>query len=63
MAQQLDPNEIVTFKEMLTANSVMVDALAQLLIEKDIITEDEFLAKLKMVQAEYLNKSQKTKVN
>jgi len=60
MAQQLDPNEIVTFKEMLMANSVMVDALAQLLIEKEIITEEEFLGKLKRVQAEYEDRVQKT---
>jgi len=63
MAQQLDPNEIVTFKEMLMANSVMVDALAQLLIEKEIITEEEFLAKLKKTQSEYERKVQKPKVN
>ena len=63
MAQQLDPNEIVTFKEMLMANSVMVDALAQLLIEKRVITEEEFLAKLKKTQSEYERKVQKPKVN
>jgi len=53
MAQQLDPNEIVTFKEMLMANSVMVDALAQVLIEKGVFNEKEFFIKLKQVQAEY----------
>ena len=35
------------------ANSIQVDALAQLLIEKGIITKDEFFAKLKQVQSEY----------
>ena len=59
MAQQLDPNEIVTFKEMLMANSVMVDALAQLLIEKGVISEHEFLMKLKKVQADYENSDPK----
>jgi len=34
MAQKLDPKELVTFKELLMANSIQVDALAQLLIEK-----------------------------
>jgi hypothetical protein len=38
MAQQLDPNDLVTFKELLMANSIQVDALAQLLIEKGYIT-------------------------
>ena len=61
MAQQLDPNEIVTFKEMLMANSVMVDALAQLLIEKGVISKKEFFTKLKEVQAEYQRMSYKTR--
>jgi hypothetical protein len=45
---------------LLMANSIQVDALAQLLIEKGIITEDEFARKLKAVQADYL-KSQPAK--
>ena len=60
MAYKLDPKELVSFKEMLMANSMQVDALAQLLIEKGIITEEEFYRKLKAVQADYL-KSQSTK--
>ena len=39
MAEELDPKELVTFKELLTANSIQVDALTQLLVEKGIITE------------------------
>lgn len=35
------------------ASSIQVDALSQLLIEKGLITEDEFYAKLKQVQMEY----------
>jgi hypothetical protein len=53
MAQKLDPTELVEFKELLMANSVQLDALVQLLIEKGIITKDEFLEKLKQVYAEY----------
>ena len=53
MARQLDEKELVSFKELLIANSVQVDALAQLLIEKGLITEQEFLAKLKRVQMDY----------
>ena len=53
MAQKLDPKELATFKELLMANSIQTDALAQLLIEKGIITKDEFFAKLKQVQAQY----------
>jgi mannitol/fructose-specific phosphotransferase system IIA component (Ntr-type) len=56
MAQKLEQNEIVSFKELLIANSIQVDALAQLLIEKGLITEQEFFTKLKQVQAEYESK-------
>jgi hypothetical protein len=53
MAERLDDKELVTFKEMLMANSIQVDALAQLLIEKGLISEEEFFSKLKQVQSEY----------
>ena len=53
MAEKLDEKELVTFKEMLMANSIQVDALCRLLLDKEIITEDEFYTKLKEVQAEY----------
>ena len=53
MAEELDPKELFTFKELLIANSIQVDALTQLLVEKGIITEQEFFSKLKQIQAEY----------
>jgi hypothetical protein len=53
MAQKLDDNEIVSFKELLMANSMQVDALAQLMIRKGFITKEEFFDMLKEVQAEY----------
>jgi hypothetical protein len=53
MAQKLDPSEIVNFKEFLISNSLMVDALTQLLIDKGLITEAEFFTKFKEVQAKY----------
>ena len=53
MAKPLDPNELVTFKELLMANSMQVDALVQLLIEEDLISEQRFFQKLKQVQAQY----------
>ena len=53
MAQQLDDNETVSFKELLMANSIQVDALAQLMIRKGFITKEEFFEMLKEVQAEY----------
>ena len=53
MAEKLDPNELVSFKELLMANSIQVDTLAQLLIEKGLITKDEFFITLKKVQIDY----------
>jgi len=53
MAQELNEKDLVTLKELLIANSIQADALAQLLIEKKLISREEFFKKLKEVQAEY----------
>jgi len=53
VAQQLNSSELVSFKELLIANSIQVDTAIQLLIEKGIFTQDEFFTKLKQVQAQY----------
>ena len=53
MAQKLSKKDLVTFEELVVENSIQVDALAQLLMEKGIITKDEFVTKFKQVQAEY----------
>jgi len=39
------------------ANSIMVETLAQLFMEKGIITNEEFFTKLKEIQKEYHGKS------
>ena len=57
MAEKLDPKETERFNEILMANSIMVETLAQLLIEKGIITNEEFFTKLKQIQEEYHSKS------
>ena len=53
MAQKLDDREILSFKELLMANSIQVDALAQLMIRKGFITKEEFFDMLNEVKAEY----------
>ena len=53
MAQRLSKKELVTYEELVIANSIQTDAFAQLLMEKGIITKAEFVAKFKQVQAEY----------
>ena len=56
MGEKLNDKELVSFKEMLIANSIQVDALAQLLIEKGVFSEQEFFTKLKTVQMGYESK-------
>lgn len=56
MAEKLNEKELVTFKEMLMANPIQVDAVAQLLIDKGVFTEDEFHAELSQVMREYQQK-------
>jgi hypothetical protein len=53
MAEKLDDSELVNFKELLMANNYQTDALVQLLIEKGIISEQEFYFKLKQVQLQH----------
>ena len=53
MAEKLDPSELVNFKELLMANSMQVDAIAQLLIEKGVFSKEEFFDMLKQVQMDY----------
>ena len=57
IAQKLTDIEVASFKELLMANSIQVDALAQLMIRKGFISKEEFFDKLKEVQAEYQSRS------
>ena len=56
MAKKLDPKELVSFEELIISNSIQIEALTQLLVEKGILTQAEYDAKLKQFQAEYLSK-------
>jgi len=56
MAQQLNPEELASFKELLLSGMIEIQTVAQLLFEKGIITQKEYDVKLKQVQAEYLSK-------
>ncbi len=53
MTENFDHSELATLKELLIAISIQVDALTQLLIERGIITEDEFFTKRTEIYAEY----------
>ena len=41
------------FRELVTVNTIQVDTMYQLLIQKGYFTEAEFLAKMKEVQADF----------
>jgi len=56
MPEKLDDNETVSLEELLMANVIRTDTIAQLLVEKGIFTEQEFFTKLKQVQAEWESK-------
>jgi hypothetical protein len=56
MAIPLDPKQIVTVQELAISNMLEIEALRQLLFEKGIITEDEFIAKFKKLDKEMKEK-------
>jgi hypothetical protein len=53
MTEKLDQNELAGFEELLVSNTIQVDTVIQLLIEKGLFTKEEFFEMLKRVQAEY----------
>ena len=52
MAIPLDPKQIVTVQELAVSNMLELETLRQLLFEKGIISEDEFIAKFKKLDRE-----------
>ncbi len=58
MSENSGSDEMSTFKDLLLANSLQIDAVAQLLIEKGIFTKDEFFDMLKRIQSEYEKKGE-----
>ena len=49
MATPLDPEQLVSFEELLMSQVVQQEALTRLLIEKGIFTKEEFLEMVKVV--------------
>ena len=56
MDKELASSELVTFKELIITNSIQLDTITQLLIEKGFITYNEFAGKLKQVQTDYISR-------
>ena len=51
MAKQLDPQELVSFKEMLLTEVITSEAIINLLDRKGIISKRELMQEMKRVQA------------
>jgi hypothetical protein len=52
MAEALEPWEVLSFRKLLTSTMIEVQALVQPMVEKGIITEQEYFAKFKQVRSE-----------
>jgi len=52
MAKPLDPKEVVTVQELAISNMLEIETLRQLLFEKGIISENEFIARYKKLDRE-----------
>jgi len=50
LAQKLDQDEPVGFREVLVTNAIQVDALIMLMLDKNFVTKGEYFAKLKQVR-------------
>ena len=53
VADQNDSNEIATIQDLLMANSMQLDAIAQLLIEKGVFSKEDLFDMLKRIKKEY----------
>ena len=54
MAEKLDPEELVSFKEMLLSEVITSEAIINLLDKKGIISKQELMEEMKRVQASML---------
>ncbi len=50
-----ESKKLVGLEKLLVSNTIQLEAVTRLLLEKGIIEEDELLALMKTVQAEYQN--------
>ena len=51
--EELDKGGTITLQELLVTSHAQTDAVEKLLIEKGVITQDEFMEKIKAERATY----------
>ena len=54
MAERLNDEELVSFKELLMSNEIYLEALVQLLMDKGVFTKAELLGKIKQIQTDLM---------
>ena len=52
MAKPLDPKEVVSIQELAISNMLEIETLRQLLFEKGILSEEEFITRYKSLDRE-----------
>ena len=57
MAIPLDPKQLISFEELLMSQVVRQEALTRLLVEKGILTKEEFLETVRVIDREMKRKS------
>ncbi len=58
--EELDNGGTITLQELLVTSLAQTDAVARLLIEKGVVTQDEFMERIKAERATYQAMLQKT---
>jgi len=56
MATVLDPKQVISFEELLMSQVVQQESLTRLLIEKGILTKEDFLDMVRVVDQEMKGK-------
>lgn len=54
MIRKLDPQDMVSIKELLIAEAIEGEALVNILVQKGIITKEELLEEIKKKKKEFL---------
>ncbi len=55
MTKKFDQEQLVALEELLVSNTVQLDTITQLLVEKGVFTKNEFFDMLKQIQKELVD--------